>query len=100
MDETACNEIISRPGSKFSAPTKMYHHICHLRAQRNGDTQGNSMQRVVYFFLVLDKVLRLVCVLIETVRLMDFRVGNRSTLSLSNILPSTTSLGKLSTNSS
>lgn len=35
--------------------------------------------------------------LIETVRLMDFRVGDRSTLSPCNILPSATSLGKLST---
>lgn len=53
--------------------------------------------RVVFFFFRFEQVLRLVCVLIETVRLMDFRVGNRSTLSLSNILPSATSLGKLST---
>lgn len=73
--------------------------MCYLRAQRNSDKQGNSIQKhsFLFFFLVLNKVLRLVCVLIETVRLMDFRVGNRSTLSLSNILPSATSLGKLST---
>lgn len=47
--------------------------------------------------LLFDSALRLVCALIETVRLMDFRVGDRYSLSLCNILPSATSLGKLFT---